>query len=136
MDQYCSAAYTNHPLAKKKAIYLEDCADYPLLLHEVQLPEGPTSRAAFIAAGISPEPVLVSNSLAMTKELLLANRGIAFFTRIAFRQEILGGVLVHVPFHDDQKFGLKMGIVVAESRRLSPAALKMTEYLEAALLNI
>jgi DNA-binding transcriptional LysR family regulator len=32
----------SHPLAKKKAINLEDCADFPLLLHEVQLPEGPT----------------------------------------------------------------------------------------------
>ncbi len=126
----------DHPLAKKKMIKLENCAGYPLLLHQAQLSEGPTSRAAFIAAGISPAPVLVSNSLPMTKEMICANKGIAFFTRIAFRNEIANGELVHIPFIDDRSFGLKIGIVVAEGRRLSPAALKMAEYLEAELEHI
>jgi DNA-binding transcriptional LysR family regulator len=126
----------DHPLAKKRAIKLEDCAGFPLLLHQVQLTEGPSSRAAFIAAGINPEPVLVSNSLSMTKEMISAKKGIAFFTRLAFRNEIASGVLVHVPFVDDRSFGLKIGIVVAESRRLSPAAQKMTEYLETGLGHI
>lgn len=120
---------SDHPLATKEAIRMEDCANYPLLLHKVQLPEGPTSRAAFIAAGISPDPILVSNSLAMTKEMLSSDHSIAFFTRIAFRKDILDGDLVHVPFVDDRSFGLKFGIVVSENRRLSPAALRMTDHL-------
>jgi DNA-binding transcriptional LysR family regulator len=126
----------NHPLARKKAIRLSDCVDYPLLLHEAQLPEGPTSRAAFIAAGINPEPILVSNSLPMTRKMILANKGVAFFTRLAFRQEIAGGELAHIPFADDRSFALKIGIIVAESRRLSPAALKMVEYLETSLRHL
>ncbi len=125
-----------HPLARKKAIELADCDGYPLLLHQVQLPEGPTSRAAFAAAGFSPEPLLISNSLAMTKEMLNANKGIAFFTRIAFRHEIASGELVHIPFIDDRSFGLKIGIIVAEGRRLSPAALRMIMHLETSLEHI
>lgn len=120
----------DHPLATKKEIQMEDCVKYPLLLHKVQLPEGPTSRAAFAAAGITPEPVLVSNSLAMTKEMLSSNHSIAFFTRLAFRKDILDGDLVHLPFVDDRSFGLKFGIVVSENRRLGPAAMRMVEHLE------
>lgn len=126
----------SHPLAKKKAITLKDCSAYPLLLHQMQLPEGPTSRSAFAAAGIKPEPVLISNSLAMTREVLRARLGVAFFTRIAFRQEILDGDMVHVPFADNREFGLKIGIVVADGRRLSPAAHEMTERLKVSLGRI
>ncbi len=120
----------SHPLAKKNSITLKDCSAYPLLLHQMQLAEGPTSRAAFAAAGIKPDPVLISNSLAITKEVLRARLGVAFFTRIAFRQEISDGELVHVPFADDRSFGHKIGIVVAKGRRLSPAASAVADRLK------
>lgn len=125
-----------HPLAEKKFIHLKECAIYPMILHKVQLPEGPTSRAAFADAGITQNPVLISNSLAMTKEMLCANHSIAFFTRVAFRKEIADGDLVHIPFVEDRSFNLKFGIVVSVSRRLSPAAMRMTEHLEKCLGEI
>lgn len=126
----------DHPLAGRSELTLQECAAYPLLLQPERLPYGPASEAAFADAGLAVAPTLVSDSLPMTKHVLHARMGVAFFTRLGFRQEIDRGELVHIPLQDPSQAPLKVGIMVAARRRLTPASVLMLESLEERMADL
>ena len=86
--------------------------------------------------GAKVAPTLVSDSLPMAKHVLQSRMGVGFFTRLGFRQEIARGELVHIPLQDPGQTPLKIGIMVAARRRLTPASALMLESLEERMADL
>jgi DNA-binding transcriptional LysR family regulator len=95
------------------------------------------------AANIDPDfahfrstlaPKLVSNSIQMLKVALLANQGIAFFTPFGFLSELKAGDLLWKPFRSAGINKMKLGLLVAKNRKLSPSAQKFVEAISKQLL--
>lgn len=119
----------SHPLAGHRVLRLADCAPYPVILGHDTLPLTPLVETV-LATGETPiVPKLVSNSLEMMKRAVLANLGIAFFTRLAFRREIAAGELVHIPLAEARLNRLKLAVMIPTTRKLSVATSMMLEHL-------
>jgi len=119
----------NHPLANRRVLRLSDCAPYPVILGHDTLPLTPLIET-MLATGETPiVPKLVSNSLEMMKRAVIANLGIAFFTRLAFRREIAAGELMHIPLAETSLKRLKLGVMIPTARKLSVATAMMLEHL-------
>jgi DNA-binding transcriptional LysR family regulator len=119
----------SHPLAGRRVLRLADCAPYPVILGHDTLPLTPLVET-MLATGDTPiVPKLVSNSLEMMKRAVLANLGIAFFTRLAFRREIEAGELVHIPLAEVPLNQLKLAVMIPTARKLSVATAMMLEHL-------
>jgi DNA-binding transcriptional LysR family regulator len=119
----------NHPLAGRRVLRLADCTPYPVILGHDTLPLTPLIETV-LATGETPiVPKLVSNSLEMMKRAVIANLGIAFFTRLAFRREIAAGELVHIPLAEASLKRLKLGIMIPTARKLSVATAMLLEHL-------
>jgi DNA-binding transcriptional LysR family regulator len=119
----------NHPLADRRALRLVDCAPYPLILNHDTLPLAPLVEALLATGGTPVIPKLVSNSLEMMKRAIIANLGVGFFTRLAFRREIADGGLVHIPLAEASLERLKLAVVISKSRKLSVVTAMMLEHL-------
>ena len=64
------------------------------------------------------EPVVTCNSTPMVKRLIIAGKGISFFSKIAFIDELQRGDLVWRPFDIPALNGMKVGILVPSHRAL------------------
>jgi len=79
--------------------------------------------------------VLVSNILALMKQLLLRGVGIAFYTRLGFIEELAEGRLVAVPLEDDRLSLLRLCLIAPSDRTPTVAARAMATHLELALVR-
>ena len=68
------------------------------------------------------EPILVSNTLAMLKHLLLRGAGIAFYTRLGFTEELANGRLVAVPLEGNRLSQLRLSLIAPTDRLPTVAA--------------
>lgn len=114
-----------HPLAGRKRLRLQDCARYPVFLQPDTAPLTPLLEAEFAAAGAEISPKLVSNSIDLMKHVLRANMGVAFFSRLGFREEIASGALVHIALAEPRLAELRLGVIVPTQRRLNTVAAVM-----------
>jgi DNA-binding transcriptional LysR family regulator len=119
----------NHPLANRRVLRLSDCAPYPVILGHDTLPLTPLIETMLATSETPIVPKLVSNSLEMMKRAVIANLGIAFFTRLAFRREIAAGELMHIPLAETSLKRLKLGVMIPTARKLSVATAMMLEHL-------
>ena len=79
------------------------------------------------------QPLVVSNTLAVLKRLLLRGVGIAFYTRLGFTEELAGGRLVAVPLEDERLSNLRLCLIAPSERLPTVAAGAMAEHLRQAL---
>jgi DNA-binding transcriptional LysR family regulator len=70
----------------------------------------------------------LSDSLEMMKRAVIANLGIAFFARLAFRREIAAGELMHISLVETSLKGLKLGVMIPTARKLSVATAMTLEH--------
>ena len=106
-----------HPLAAKAAVSLADCAKQPFLRSLGQPPVGSMTSREFAQFWDEIEPVVTCNWTTMVKRLIIAGKGISFFSKIAFIDE-LGGDVVWRPFDLPDLNDLKVGILVPSHRAL------------------
>lgn len=125
-----------HPLADRPQLTLAECTGYPLIFQEDTRPIRSLLDAELAAAKAAASPVLTSNTQTLIKRIVRAGLGIAFYTKLAFMDEIAQGHLVHVPLADRSLAGLKLGLVVPKHRRPSVAAALMIEHLRAAMEDL
>ena len=117
----------SHPLAKKARISFDDCRD----LAFVQV-----SRLSPIHNVVQPEfsrfwddlvPAMSCNSTSMAKRMIIAGRGISFFSRIGFVDEIERGEVVWRPIDNRAVNAIEVGIVIPAHRALSHVTLQFLE---------
>jgi len=117
----------DHPLARRRRVSLRDCAEYPAVLVHDRIPMMPSIESTFAVTRTTIRGRVVSNSLELMREMLLAGAGIGFFTRLGFAREIARGALVHIPFTEPRLNRLAIGLLVGKNRALSPAAQTVLE---------
>lgn len=111
----------SHPLAKRRRVSVQDCADFPAILVHDRMPLTPTLEAEFARRRTVIRPRFISNSLDFMRRMLLAGAGVGFFTRLGFTHEIAKGLLVHVPLTEPRLRNIPIGVLVARRRPLAPA---------------
>ena len=87
----------SHPLARKAAISVADCAGQPFLRSSGPSPVNSKQVPEFGRFWDAVEPHIACNSTPLLKRLIVAGKGIAFFSKIAFIDELNRGDLVWRP---------------------------------------
>lgn len=117
----------SHPLARKTRIEFDDCRGQPF----IQI-----SRLSPIHSLVQPEfsqfwdelvPSIACNSTTMAKRMIVAGRGISFFSRIGFIDEIERGEVVWRPLANQAINAIEVGIVIASHRSLSHVSRQFLE---------
>lgn len=109
----------DNPLASKYELSYQECRDQPFLLSHARWPIYGTLSPAFAEFWDSLKPVMVSNVSPVIKQAVMAGRGLAFFTRLGFLDEIRQGVVVWRPLADQAINRMKVAIVVRKNHKLS-----------------
>jgi DNA-binding transcriptional LysR family regulator len=111
----------DHPLVGRKEVTLTDCAAYPVCMLSDPWILNATAEAEFTHSGAQFKSVLLTNSLPMTKEVMLAGLGIGFFTPTGFVDELKSGELVHIPMAEPDLSASEIGLLIHRDRQSSPA---------------
>ena len=123
----------DHELAIRTSVTLEECGAYPLIYQENSSSMGDFLGDEMEAFKRAHQPVLASNTLALTKRLLLRGAGVAFYTRLGFVEELAAGRLVAVPVEDERLSRLRLSLIMSAERSPTVAVRAMAEHLGAAL---
>lgn len=107
-----------HPLTAKASISLAECMGQPFLRSLGQPPISSSMCPEFGEFWDQLEFTATCNWTPMAKRLLMARLGIAFFSKVAFIDELARGELVWRPFELPALQELKVGIIVPAHREL------------------
>jgi DNA-binding transcriptional LysR family regulator len=126
----------DHPLAKSKSVTLTDCAAYPVLtLHDRWLIDA-IMNSEFARSGARFNARIISNSIELMRQAILAGLGIGFFTPIGFIDEIKRGELMHIPLAEPWLADSELGILVPRSRSFSAPVRVALDVVRARLLEL
>ena len=111
----------DHPLARRQELTLTECAAYPVVMLNDPWILNATAEAEFTHSGAQFKALVVTNSLAMTKESIHAGLGIGFFTPLGFVDELKAGELIHVPLAEPDLSASEIGLLIHRDRQSYPA---------------
>lgn len=129
----CAIMAPDHELAARSSLTLDECGAFRLLYQDHSGSMQPFFGAEMDAFKSAHQPLVVSNTLAVLKRLLLRGAGIAFYTRLGFTEELAGGRLVAVPLEDERLSALRLCLIAPSDRLPTVAAGAMAEHLRRAL---
>jgi DNA-binding transcriptional LysR family regulator len=102
----------DHPLAGRTSMRLSECAPYPIAMPDASLAARTLIERILVRSSFKPEPVLVSNSIELTKTFARQNRAVCFQFRISGRDDPSG--MRAIPLTDP---GLAEATLVLAARR-------------------
>ncbi|MGH8831419.1 MAG: LysR family transcriptional regulator [Polaromonas sp.] len=118
---------SSHPLAKKAQLSFDDCRGHAFLqisgispIHSMVLPEFSNFWDELV-------PAVSCNSTTMVKRLLIAGRGISFFSKIGFMDELARGDVVWRPLANPAINAIEVGIITPSQRALSHVTMQFLE---------
>ena len=129
----CAIMAPDHELAARSSVTLDECGACRLLYQDHSGSMQPFFGAEMDAFKSVHQPVVVSNTLAVLKRLLLRGVGVAFYTRLGFTEELAGGRLVAVPLEDERLSTLRLCLIAPSDRLPTVVADAMAEHLRQAL---
>ena len=129
----CAIMAPDHELAARSSVTLDECGAFRLLYQDHSGSMQPFFGAEMDAFKSAHQPLVVSNTLAVLKRLLLRGAGIAFYTRLGFTEELASGRLVAVPLEDERLSTLRLCLIAPSDRLPTVAAGAMAEHLRQAL---
>lgn len=112
---------SEHPLARRKRLRLRDCQAYPLLLPDTVHPNRDWLNSIFALSTIQSQPVVISNSFQLMRELAKHRLGIAFQTTVGIEEELDKGELVYVPL-DERKLAASVLVALVRAKEGLPVA--------------
>ncbi len=119
----------DHDLAGHSSLTLDECSRYPLIYQDNSGYMEMFFGDAMDKFRDSHRAVVVSNSIALLKRLLLRGAGIAFYTRLGFAEEIAEGRLAAVPLQGRRLSALRLTLIALSDRSLPAAAETLAEHL-------
>jgi DNA-binding transcriptional LysR family regulator len=124
----CALVAPDHPLAGRASMRLNDCAPYPIVLPDVTLAARTLIDRALLRGSFRPEPVLVSNSIELTKTFARQNQAICFAFRIAGKADPSG--MCAIPLTDPGFAQARLALAARRNRVLPVASAAFAELLE------
>jgi DNA-binding transcriptional LysR family regulator len=131
--ELCAIMTPDHPLAGYDRLTLDDCATYPLVSQDNISSMQPFFGDEMERFKQAQSPVLISNTLALLKRLILRGVGIAFYTRLGFAEELAAGRLTAVPLTDEKLAAVRLSPIVSSERSPTVAAKTMADHMREAL---
>lgn len=119
-----------HRLAQAKDIALADLANLPLALPDRSFAARQAIDEAFARAKLTPDPVFVTSSLDMLKELVLRGAAVTLLPALAVHREIEAGTLAAVPAAKGEGVHTAIDLCVSPDRQLTTAANALVEFIE------
>ncbi|MBB2751421.1 UNVERIFIED_ORG: DNA-binding transcriptional LysR family regulator [Rhizobium aethiopicum] len=118
-----------HPAAARPDIPLRTLADYPLALPEHSFGFRQAFDALIEKEGVDLDPVFVTSSIEMLKELVLSGAAATLLPALAVRREIEAGQLRAIPLAG-KRIRTHVDLCVAPDRQLSFAAASLVDFIE------
>jgi DNA-binding transcriptional LysR family regulator len=115
----CALVAPGHPLAGRTSMRLSDCAAYPIAMPDVTLAARTLIERVLLRGSFRPEPVLVSNSVELTKTFARQNQTVCFGFRISGREDPSGTRAIPLT---DPGFAEAMLALAARRNRVLPVA--------------
>lgn len=119
----------DHPLAGKKSVSVQECAQFKLLLQLDNEVMSSTIAIELSALNRIGRTFVATNNQMMLKPLILSGTGIAFFTPLGLLRELRAGDVVAIPITGSSLQSLELGVVVARNRPLTGATQAAVEFL-------
>ncbi|KQV84438.1 LysR family transcriptional regulator [Rhizobium sp. Root1220] len=119
-----------HPTAGMTEVGLKDIAEYSLALPDQSFGFRQAFDALLEKERLSFEPVFVTSSLEMLKELVLSGAAATLLPALTVRREIEAGQLCAVPLTARNAIRTHVDLCVAPDRQLSFAATKLLDFIE------
>ncbi len=97
MDHFTLVVYPEHPLALRNNVNVEDLINEKLIL--LYSDNSLKERVNTFLHTIKPNIILETDSIEITKRMVIEKQGIAYIPRFSIREEVEEGLLVAVPFN-------------------------------------
>ncbi|MGF9563165.1 LysR family transcriptional regulator [Neorhizobium sp. JUb45] len=120
----------DHPAAGAKEFTLRDLVQMPLALPDKSFSARQAFEDVFGKAGLELDPVFVTGSLEMLKELVLRRSAVTLLPALSVKREIDAGQLVAVPVGGGKAVKTSMELCVAPDRQPSYATAKLVDFIE------
>jgi len=120
----------DHPAAGAKELGLRDLVQMPLALPDKSFSARQAFEDVFAKDSLTLDPVFVTGSLEMLKELVLRRAAVTLLPALAVRREIEAGQLAAVPVVSGRAVRTPIDLCVAPDRQLSFAAGKLVDFIE------
>jgi DNA-binding transcriptional LysR family regulator len=120
----------NHPAAQHDEITPKEIAAYSLALPDKSFGFRQAFDALFEKQGLSVEPVFVSSSLEMLKELVLSGAAVTLLPALTVAREIDAGQIKAIPLSVRNGIRTHIDLCVSPDRQLSFAGTKLVDFIE------
>ncbi|MGF6265876.1 MULTISPECIES: LysR family transcriptional regulator [Paraburkholderia] len=127
---------SSHPLAKKERISFDECRSHAFLRLEGRSPIQGVVTTDFAEYWETLQPSVTCNSTTLLKRLIASGRGISFFSKLAFLDELSRGDVVWRPLDDANANALTVGIIVPNQRALPHVTLEFVERITRRLKHV
>ncbi|MBP1842577.1 DNA-binding transcriptional LysR family regulator [Rhizobium petrolearium] len=127
---YDAIMAADHPSANAKELTLRDLVRMPLALPDKSFGARQAFEEIFSREGLELDPVFVTGSLEMLKELVLRKAAVTLLPALAVRREIEASQLVAVPIAAGKAVRTPIDLCVTPDRQLSFAAGKLVDFIE------
>lgn len=118
------------PAAKTRAITLGELARMPLALPDRGFAARQAVEEVFARGKVNLDPVFVTSSLDMLKELVLRGAAVTLLPALSVHREIEAGTLAAVPVAGVDAVRTAVDLCVSSDRQLSFAANALVEFIE------
>ena len=113
-----AVARPDHAIAAKRKTTLAACLNSPIILATADLSINQLLGPEIARISRSLEPVVMSGSIELMRELTLRGIGIAFQTRVGLASAMDSGRLVHIPLDANGPIWSDLGVYVRAGRAL------------------
>ena len=119
-----------HPLSKVKEITLAELMELPLALPDRGFAARQAIDDLFAHEKLEPDPLFVTSSLDMLKELVLRGAAVTLLPELAVRREVEAGLLSAVSLAEGKAVRTAIDLCVSPDRQLTAAAKALVEFIE------
>ncbi|WP_165217549.1 LysR substrate-binding domain-containing protein [Affinirhizobium pseudoryzae] len=127
---YDVITWASHPAAERPEITLKEIAALPLALPDKSFGARQAFEEQFAKIGVELDPVFITGSLEMLKELVLQQAAVTLLPALAVQREIQSGLMAAIPVAAGKGVRTAIDLCVAPDRQLSFAAGKLVDFIE------
>jgi DNA-binding transcriptional LysR family regulator len=101
-----------HPLTRRRALRLADCAEFPLAIADASMTIRPAVDLAFTRADIPLQPTIETNSIEFMKKAARSGQAVTFLNAVDVAEEVEAGEMRHLPLHELAAHPLALKLLV------------------------
>jgi len=101
-----------HPLAKRRALRLADCVEFPLAVADASMTIRPAVELAFTHANIPLHPTIETNSIEFMKKIAKSGQAITFLNPVDVAEDVESGEIRHLPLEELARHPIAIKLLV------------------------